>query len=133
MRRHWRLRLRLCAIQLNGQTYSANYLNTAGKEKAGKAFDRYLERPDNTIITLLACSFIPYVNFVVVPFAFIWIPYAFYLYFKALKMRKGNPIYARVMGRSRVIAIPILLSLFALLWAAAVVVIIVMLVSRRGS
>src|SRR5207248_2157926 len=35
----------LCAVDLNGQTYSASYLGNAGKEKVGTAFDRYLERP----------------------------------------------------------------------------------------
>ena len=30
----------LCAVELNGQTYSANYLEGAGKQLAGSAFDR---------------------------------------------------------------------------------------------
>jgi hypothetical protein len=121
----------LCAVELNGETYSAAYLDTAGKEKIGKAFDRYLERPDNTIVTLLICCFIPYVNFVLIPTAFVWIPYAVFLYFKCLRMRRENPLFARVFGKARVVTIPILLGVFSLAWVGVVIAILAALLSHH--
>src|SRR3569623_704123 len=51
----------LCAIELNGTTYSAQYLNAGGKETVGKAFDRTIKRPDTQVYTYLLCCFIPYI------------------------------------------------------------------------
>lgn len=106
----------LCAVDVDGQTYGAEYLNAAGKEKASKAFDRILPRPDSQIVLYLILIFIPYVNAVAVALAFVWIPHAFFLYFKALRLRRENEIFRRVCGRARVVTLPILLSLYALLW-----------------
>ena len=114
----------LCAIDLNGQTYSAEYLNTGGKETIGKAFDRYLPRPDSQIMLYFLCLFIPYINVIFIPFAFIWIPHAFYLYFKALRLQRENDLFRRVMGNGRIIGIPVLLSLAALGWIYGVFAII---------
>jgi hypothetical protein len=106
----------LCAVEIDGQTYGAAYLAAGGKAKAAQAFDRTLPRPDNYIYTYLICIFIPYVNVIVIPFAFVWVPHAFVLYVRALRMRRENPLFARLMGRGRVIAIPILLTLVSVLW-----------------
>jgi hypothetical protein len=111
----------LCAVELGGQVYSAEYLSAGGKEKAAKAFDRNLPRPDNYITTYLFCLFIPYINFILIPFAFIWIPHAFFLYFKSLRLRRENPLFARLMSKRRVVVLPILLSLVAVLWVVGVV------------
>jgi hypothetical protein len=122
----------LCAVELNGETFSAAYLNTTGKDqtsKASKAFARYLDRPDSLIISLIVACFIPYVNFIFAPTSIFWIPYAFYLYAKALRMRRTDPIFRRVMGMGRVITIPILLGLLSLGWIVGLGVLIMRLAS----
>jgi hypothetical protein len=121
----------LCAIEVQGQTYSAAYLSGAGKDKIGTSFQRYLERPDARVATLLFLCFVPYINVIVLFFAFIWIPYAFYLYVKACRMRKKDPLYARVFGTTRMIVLPILLSLFALGWIIVAILIVFGVVTRR--
>ncbi|HEV7301139.1 MAG TPA: hypothetical protein VGN72_17365 [Tepidisphaeraceae bacterium] len=110
----------LCAVEIDGQTYGAEYLAAGGKEKAAKAFDRTLPRPDNHVYTYLICLFIPYVNVVMIPFAFIWVPHAVVLYFRALRMRRENPLFARLMGRGRVIMMPVLLTIVSALWLLGV-------------
>jgi hypothetical protein len=119
----------LCSVDLNGQTFSAAYLNAGGKDKASKAFARHLDRPDNLIISMMIACFIPYVNFIFIPAAIFWIPYAVYLYIKALRMRRTDPLFARLMGMGRVIVIPILLTLFGLGWAFGFIAIVVALMS----
>src|SRR5689334_5511439 len=54
----------LCAVDLDGETFSAQYLGAAGKQKAGRAFERNLPRPDSQVVLYLLMPFIPYVNFV---------------------------------------------------------------------
>jgi hypothetical protein len=120
----------LCAIDLNGQVYSASYLGGAGKDKVGKSFELYLERPDARIATLLKLSFVPVLNYVVLPMSLFWIPYCFYLYAKALRLRGTNPLYARVFGTVSVIVLPLLLSLFALGWVVAIFAIVWSVVRR---
>jgi len=115
----------LCAVELNGQTYSAEYLNAGGKQTLGQAFDRFLPRPDSQIRLYLILNFIPYVDFVFSPFAFLWVPHGFLLYFEALRMRRANPLFARVMGRGWIVALPILLSLAAIAWVFIVIAIFV--------
>ena len=90
----------LCAVELNGKTYSAEYLNHGGKDHVAKAFDRVLERPDGRIYLYLILNFIPYVNGFIAVFAFLWLPHAFYLYFKALRMRRESEIFARIMSKA---------------------------------
>jgi hypothetical protein len=121
----------LCAIELNGQTYSAEYLNTAGKTLALSAFDRTLPRPDSQIMLYLLCCFIPYVNVIFLAFAFIWLPHAVFLYLKLLRARRENEILRRVVGTGRVIAIPILLGIFTLAWIGGIVAIAITLMNRR--
>lgn len=124
----------LCAIDVDGQTFSAEFLNKnkLGKAKLGKAFDRYLPRPDSHIFVLIVCSiFVPYVDFVLLAGACFWIPYAFHLYFKALRLRRENELFNRVMPKSRVVTIPIYLSLIGLGWVAGVICLVVVLLTRR--
>jgi hypothetical protein len=111
----------LCAIELNGQTYSADYLSHGGKETIGKAFSRTLSRPDSQIrLYLIALIIIPYVNAVLAAFAFLWVPHAFILYSRALRMRKEDPLFARLMSPASVVILPILLSLVAVAWIVVV-------------
>lgn len=123
----------LCAVELKGQTYSAQYLEAGGKETVGKAFERTLPRPDSQIVLYYVLLILaPYVNAVMAALAFIWIPHAFFLYFKALRMRRTDPLFARVMGMGRVIVLPILLSLTAIGWVVGVVALVSYLLTQRS-
>ena len=122
----------LCAIEVGGQTFSADYLNNAGKQTLDKAFDRYLPRPDSHVMTYFVCLLIPYVNFVEFAFAFLWIPHGCILYSRALRMRRENPLLRRLMGRWRMVIIPILLVLCSLLWIFGVLALIIALTSNRS-
>jgi hypothetical protein len=110
----------LCAIELNGQTFSAEYLSNAGRATLSRAFDRFLPRPDSYVMTYFICYFIPYVDFALALFAFLWLPHCVILYRRALQMRKENEIFRRAMGSQRVIAIPILIGLGAIVWLVSV-------------
>ena len=120
----------LCAIELNGQTFSAEYLNGAGKDMAGKAFDRTLPRPDSQILLYMLLCFVPYVNIIFLAFAFIWIPHAVYLYFKLFRLRRENEVLRRVVGRGRIITIGILLGLFSLGWIAGAISLVVLVLNK---
>ena len=114
----------LCSIDLNGKIYSADYLNSTGKTRIGQAFERSLPRPDGLAVLYAISVFIPGVNYVTVPFAFLWIPHAFFLYARALQMRRQNPLFKRVMGRGRVIVLPIVLVVLSLGWTIGLIVIL---------
>ena len=121
----------LCSVEIDGQTYSAEYLNAGGNQTAKKAFDRKLPRPDSYIYLYLLLLFVPYVNVLMIPFAFVWIPHAVVLYVRALRLRKENPLFARVMGRGRVVTLPILLGLVSVGWVVGVVALTLALVGRH--
>jgi len=103
----------LCAIELDGKTYSAAYLQNVGKEKVTQVFDIYLERPDNYITMLLA------VTFFLVLLAPITMSYSFYLFFKMRRLRKTNPRYAQLVGIGRTVTLLVLIILLSL-WFIAV-------------
>jgi hypothetical protein len=121
----------LCAIELNGQTYSAEYLNGAGKTLAGKAFERNLPRPDSQILFYMLLCFVPYINAIFLAFAFVWIPHAIYLFTKLIRLRRENPVLRRVVGQGRLIWIAILISLFGVGWIAMAIGIAVLIVSKN--
>ena len=122
----------LCAIDLNGKTYSAEYLNSADNKKViGDAFDSKLARPDSRIVLYIALLIVPYIGFISAAFAFLWIPHSFFLYAKALRMRRENPVYHRVVGTGRLIALPILLVLLSVGWLAGVIALIALIARGR--
>jgi signal peptidase I len=122
----------LCAIELNGQTYSAEYLNGPGKNLAGKAFDRMLPRPDSQILFYMLLCFVPYLNVIFIAFAFVWIPHAIYLYVKLLRLRRQNEVLARVVGQGRLITVAILIGLFAVGWIIGAIAIAAVVVRKYG-
>jgi hypothetical protein len=111
----------LCAIEVKGQTYSAQYIDTTGADNLKAAFKQTYSRPDRRINLFLISVLIPGVNYVTVPFAFLWIPYCFVLYRRAMKMRREDPLFEQLMGTSYVVIIPILLVLFAIGWLVGAV------------
>ena len=85
----------LCVVEIDGQSYGAAYLETAGKAKATKAFDRYIPRPDSMIVTAVVVSY-----FYLIP-ALVAIPWAVVQFFKMQKLRREDPLYARIVSRQR--------------------------------
>jgi len=87
----------LCAIELDGKTYSAQYLDRAGKDKLAAAFDRDLPRPDRAMGTYLAGAFL------LSCFGVVLIPFAIHQFIKALRLHKTNDLYRRVRSRTSIV------------------------------
>jgi hypothetical protein len=117
----------LCAVELHGQTYSAQYLATAGKALASKAFDRYLPRPDSRVALALLLLFIPGLNYLF----FLWIPYGFYNLVQAWRLRKQDDLFRRLVGSGRLVWLGILLSLISLVLAVIAVAVIIAIINRQ--
>ena len=76
-----------------------HYPSDADIERIGRGLlDRTLPRPDTTVYLYLLLCFIPGVNYVMLPFAFLWIPHSFFLYAKALRMRLVAGVPPRSSG-----------------------------------
>jgi hypothetical protein len=114
----------LCAVELNGQTFSAQYLNQAGKEKFSKAFSRYLPRPDRLIRNYLALSILIW------PVAFLLIPLAYVQFFKMRAQREKDPLYERLVGSGHVAALAIILACFSI--AVVIGIIVIVYSATRG-
>jgi hypothetical protein len=106
----------LCAVTVNGQTFSATYLNRpdAQQQMAGK-WEQDLPRPDRRIRWLILLSIFPYCQAVAAPIFLIW---AGFEYVRMLRMRKAHPLYARLVSQSVVVIAPILILLVAGIWLA---------------
>ena len=99
----------LCAITLDGETYSAQYLNKVGKKKAEKAFERRLARPDREVsLCLLFCLFFT----IAIP---ICLPLAIRSLVKMIRQRRTDPLYRQVVGTGSVIAAVVIIGLFCAL------------------
>ncbi len=96
----------LCLVEIDGQTFGAAYLATAGKAKASKAFERYLPRPDIQIVWSIYLTLV-LARFIVTPL--ITIPWGFVQFFKMLKLRREDSLYSRVVSRGRAIWLGILI------------------------
>ncbi len=104
----------LCAIEVEGQTYSAQYLETGGRETIAKAFDRYMPRPDSTVALFMLLCFIPIVNGYWMLGMPIWLVLGFKKLFEAGGLRQRDPLFARLVSRASLITLGVLLSLFAI-------------------
>jgi hypothetical protein len=120
----------LCSVDVSGQTYSAQYLDAGGKAKAAKAFDRALKRPDSHARSYLLFPFIPYVNFLVIPFAFIWLPHGFILVGRARRLRREDPVYARLVSPLRLGVITAFLIIYSVSWIVGIVALTVFLTNK---
>jgi hypothetical protein len=120
----------LCAVDVSGQTYSAQYLDAGGKAKAAKAFERTMKRPDSLARLYLLFPFIPYLNFAALPFAFIWLPHGFILVSRARRLRRDDPVYSRLIGPMRLTLISALLILYSVAWIIGVVSLIFFLSNK---
>lgn len=83
----------LCAVEMDGKIYSAEYLSRAGKAKLRKSFSRHMERPDRQAAVALL------VGLIIFFLAPVTIPYAIHRYIKAIRQRKTDELYRRVFSR----------------------------------
>jgi hypothetical protein len=105
----------LCAIELDGEVYSAQYLNAGGKKKVSKSFDRYLPRPDREVGMAIFLSLLIWCLFVVT------LPYAIHRFYKMCRLRRENELYARLVGPVTVGILAVLLVLVALIDVGVIV------------
>lgn len=82
----------LCAAEINGKIYSIQYLDSVGKDKIEKAFDKYLERPDLKMSTAFIISWL------FCPLFLVALPLSIYWYVRMFTLRAENELYARVVG-----------------------------------
>jgi len=101
----------LCTVDLDGETYSAQYLAASGKKISSKRFDRYLKRPDSEVQLFLLLCFVPGVNYLWWPASPIWIPMALFRIAKAFRLRKEDPLYAKVVSRTSLVVTSVVLAL----------------------
>lgn len=82
----------LCAVELDDETYSAQYLASGGKGLAQKAFERFLPRPDRVLTGIYLVTLFLYF------FAAVIFPIAVANFIKLVKLRAQDPIYRRLVG-----------------------------------
>ena len=105
----------LCRVDLRGETYSVQYLDGGGQEKAKEVFANSLARPDRMVFSCIALSIVTFWGGVVL------IPIALFYYPRIFKMRRTNPLYRKLVGRGSVITLGFILSFFALAYIALAV------------
>ena len=101
----------LCAVPVGDKTYSADFINSGGLEKLkkGDAFERKLLRPDYAAISYAVLA-------VLLTFAApILLTASIIYYFKHLKQKRTNLLYARVTGVWSNVILPIYLILASIL------------------
>lgn len=91
----------LCAVEVNGKTYSADFLNRGGLKKLGEFFDRNLPRPDRAIVYFFVFSIFPYTA-IAGPVLLIL---AFIRFAQYRKMLTQESLLKRVVPRGRTIVL----------------------------
>ena len=100
----------LCRVDVDGESFSAQFLERAGKGKLKKAFGRHLERPDRIIRTAVILLFIPGFNVLML---IAW-PWLIFKYFRMMRQRREDPVYRRLVGMGNVWLCRVLLTLYPL-------------------
>ena len=84
-------------------------------------FGRYLSRPDSTVVLFLLLCFVPYVNFVWLLGTPIWVPSGYVKLVRADRRRREDPLVLKLVSRTRLVLLGVLLSLPILVLIAGVV------------
>lgn len=113
----------LCAIELDGKTYSPQYFSKLGKKKPATSFDRYLNRPDHMVrmlllLTLLTCGW----------GGLVFVPWAVYCFFKIIRQRNEDPMYRRLVGGVGLAVTGVMTLLFAVGLIALIVGVLVSII-----
>ena len=89
----------LCAVDIDGVTYSVQFLDsTAGKALVAERFASSLPRPDRLVWHLLAFLCVLPITIVMIFLSFIWVPVAFIYWVKAIRVRRDNELYRRIVS-----------------------------------
>jgi hypothetical protein len=109
----------LCAVTVNGETYSAAYLNRPeARQHLAGSWEQQLARPDRRIRWLVLLSIFPWCQAALAPLFVVW---AGIEYVRMLHMRRNHPMYARLVGRASTVIVPLVLIGVLLAWTAVVV------------
>ena len=84
----------LCAVELEGKTYSVQYLNRGGKPLVTRAMPLRLDRPDRAVSLCLLLSL------VVACVSPIGLGFAVYYVVQMRRKRREDPLYASVVSRA---------------------------------
>lgn len=82
----------LCAVELDGGIYSAQYLDKAGKDKLDKDARRYVERPDRQLTYAVVLTVLFW------PLFFVTVPVSVYYFIKMARLRQHNELFRRLVG-----------------------------------
>lgn len=121
----------LCAVEIKGKTYSAQYLETsAGKKAIDGVAGQFLPRPDRVVRNILVALFIPYINALVLALFPVAAIYGYVQCSKITDLRRQNVLYRELVGKWRIVIDTILLSLVLAGWLLLVLVMVVLILRR---
>lgn len=102
----------LCTVEIAGKPFSAQYLGSAaGQALAENSTARRLPRPDSLIVTWLVSMVVPPVCYIAWYATIFMAPLSVFLYFKTRRLRRENALAREVIGRGRMLLIPIILTI----------------------
>lgn len=110
----------LCAIEIAGRVYSAEYINRAGADLIGQHLQRTLPRPDRMVSLVVLLMLVP---------CFWWVAWALViwaavLYVRMIRQYRTDALYQRVIGMGSLIAAPIVLIVASIIYATLVLTIL---------
>lgn len=118
----------LCAVEIDGKTYSAAYLSHAEQKVAAGKLDRYIKRPDRVIILFFVLSIIlTACIFPAILGPVFWV-LAWMRLFKTLKLRKTDPLFAQLAGPGRIAWLIVILGLWTAVYALGLIGILVAII-----
>lgn len=100
----------LCAIELEGRVYSADYVNRVGAGSLGQHFQRHLPRPERGAMALPLLAVLPCLWWVA-PILVVW---AAVLCVRAIRQYRTDPLYQRVVSLPVLILAPCAIGLVCL-------------------
>ncbi len=122
----------LCAVEIKGKTYSAQYLETsAGKKAVDDIAGQFLPRPDRVVRNIFWSLLIPYVNGLVLALFPVAAIYGYIQCGKIADLRRQNVLYRALVGKWRILIDTILLSLVLAGWLLLVLVLVVLILRRH--
>ena len=120
----------LCAIEVDGQTYSAQYIDSGGKKTVASAFAKPFPGPIAGSTSICSCCW-----FLISTRSRCWARF----YGSRIRSycmpgpwhgRREEPIFVRLMGTTSVVLLPIVLVLVGIAWLFGVVALVVFLATK---
>lgn len=111
----------LCAVKVDGQTYSATYIDLHGQAKIQDHFSKELARPDRITTWMIVLCLFPY-PLIASP---VTLPIGMIQWWKMVKQRQQNPSYRNMVGMTSVVISGFLLLLLTLALIGGFIAIVV--------